>query len=138
MTSTAEKTRKITVRDTRFGWRVKHSHQGAPTPSGRLCLDELLAYRIGTSRAPLRLFFLEGPGGGAEYFRQHGFLRVVASSIVINLHRPATVAALIQQALDLGWTDAAPLIVSDGFAFVSAMPQQVRDRIAEPRQAPPE
>jgi|GEM_PF-2513283 len=140
MTSVAEKTRKIAVGGTPFGWRVTHRHRIAPT--GRRCLHEFLAYRIGTSRAPFRLSF-QGPSAdaaydrGADYTLDHGGLWIGASSTMINLHRPATAAALIQQALDLGWTDAAPLILSDGFAFVHALPQQVRERIAGTGSAPP-
>lgn len=143
MTSVAEKTRKITVGGTRFGWRVTHRHR-SPTPGdGQRCLHEFLAYRIGTSRAPFRLSFLQGPSGdagyiqGADYTLDHGGLWLSASSTKINLHRPATAAALIQQALDLGWTDAAPLILSDGFAFVHALPQHVREQIAGTGPAPP-
>src|SRR6185312_14572692 len=96
MTSVAEKTRKIAVGGTPFGWRVTHRHRIAPT--GRRCLHEFLAYRIGTSRAPFRLSF-QGPSAdaaydrGADYTLDHGGLWIGASSTMINLHRPATAAA---------------------------------------------
>lgn len=95
-----------------------------------------MAFRRGTSRAPLRILFTAGPGGGPEYIQEQGVVRVSASAIVINLHRPKTAAALIRRASELGWPADAPLLVEDGFAFAAALPAFTRDQIAEPRSAP--
>jgi hypothetical protein len=58
-------------------------------------------------------------------------VQIFSSSIVINLHCPNAVAALIRGACELGWPADAPLLIEDGFAFVSALPAAVQAQIAE-------
>ena len=71
--------------------------------------------------------------GGTEYIQEHGLLRISASAIVINLHRPNTAATLIRRASEPGWSADAPLLVEDGFAFVAALPAFTQNQIAEHR-----
>jgi hypothetical protein len=123
-----ENLRKLTVDGVVYGWRV--THRPRPAAPHKACVDQLMAFRQGTSRAPLRILFPAGPAGGPEYIQRHGVVEIRASSITLNLHRPKTVAALIQRALDLGWS-TKPMLVEDGFSFVSALPAAVREQLAE-------
>ena len=125
-----ENLRKITVDGVAYGWRVTHRHR--PNSPGKVCVDQFAAFRQGTSRAPLRIYFLAGLAGGPEYIQRHGVVEIRDSPMTLNLnlHKPKTAAALIRRAVALGWS-MEPMIVEDGFSFVSALPAQIRQQIAE-------
>src|SRR5262245_55605210 len=132
MTASTEKIRSLTVDGTRYRWRVTHKHQVEPsTRSGRTCINELMAFREGTSGSALRISFTDGPQGGTEYVQRHGVIRLTADSITVNLHRPKTAASLIRHARIRGW-HAEPLTIEDGFAFIAGMPATARAELAEP------
>jgi hypothetical protein len=92
---TTETLRKLTVDGVVYGWRVTHRHR--PDTQRRVCVNQFMAFRQGTSKAPLRILFPEGPAGGTGYIQQHGVVEVFASSMTLNLHRPKTAAALIRR-----------------------------------------
>ena len=120
MAAVSEEIRRITVDGIRYGWRVTHRHR--PTKQGstqRICVTRFMAFREGTSRAPLRISFVEGSTGGPGYIQEHGVVLVHGSSIVLNLHLPGTAAALIRRAVDRGWSSDRPFDVGDGFEFLT-------------------
>lgn len=129
----SEETRQIIVDGNPYGWRVTHRHRrDTSSPSGRICVDHFMAFRSGSKNAPLRISFPAGPSGDPEPIERHGVVRIHTPSMILNLHRPRTAAALIRGAVELGWLAEAPMQIKDGFSFVSALPAAVQADIAEP------
>ena len=129
MSKQLEVVRWIVVDEVRYGWKVTHDHIPGPAPGERLCVEHFLAFREGTVKAPLRIFFTAGPGG---CHLDHGGVFAHALQKPVNLHLPRTVTALIRRAVELGWPADQPMTVDEGFDFLSTLPPEVLSYITEP------
>lgn len=115
MSIKAKQLRTINIDGIRYGWR-----------SGGFA--GLCAFREGTSNKALRIHF---PNAYSGIGHRDGWVIVQELGLSFNLHRPRTAAALIRRALELGWSSNAPMIVEDGYAFISKLPTPVLGDIAE-------
>ncbi|NJO55260.1 MAG: hypothetical protein HC834_01685 [Rhodospirillales bacterium] len=124
--------RKLIVDGVEYGWRVVHRHE--PQVSGAtktVCVDELLAFRQGTTGAALQIVFTSGESGGQDYVERQGVARVANPPLLLNLNRPKTAATLIRQAVEQGWSGESAVLVDDGFAFVAGVSRSVLGQVNE-------
>ncbi|WP_327289225.1 hypothetical protein [Streptomyces sp. NBC_01198] len=97
--------RRLVVGDSTYLWSVRHAHH-VVNANGTHCVESVVLRRDG-DHGSLRIAFVPGPGR----YVPDGFLPSGAVSTgdgVLNLHKPGTVRALLDEALARGWDPGSP------------------------------
>ncbi|MGW1535494.1 hypothetical protein [Streptomyces aureus] len=141
--------RQLVVGSERFRWWVSHRHVPEPNPAGggpgHACQEVLVLAREG-SPGVIRIVFAAGPervvGGGGWGAHEGGVSRMRGG--YLNLHRPATVRELLDEARAHG-EDFRRAGEVDGWRFFDAVAARVppetpegpgNQKASEDREAP--
>ncbi|WP_069814389.1 hypothetical protein [Streptomyces sp. TP-A0874] len=111
--------RRIVVGGTVYGWCFGHRHDRVRGYSG--CSSTVTLWRSG-SRTGLRLVFQPGPGrviaGG---YLDEGAVVRLSDGAYLNLHRPGSVRALLDEALARELFPVAGAVEVDGWPLFDAV-----------------
>lgn len=112
------KARRLVVGEATYLWSVRHNHHigDGPRPG---CAESLVVRRHG-ARGSVRITFAGGPGRAIP----DGLLPsgvVGTGGGYLNLHKPGTARALLDEALARGWNpDDPPARLLDGWDLFAA------------------
>ncbi len=120
MTRNGRRSRRLVVDDQVFLWSLSHTHQALGGGRYQDCC-EVLQLRLSRSPGRLRITFRAGPGRSLPDGLGPSGL-VGTGPDTLNLHRPGSARALLDEARARGWRPDSPLPEeTDGWPLLTAI-----------------